>query len=102
MIRRPPRSTLFPYTTLFRSVCGAKDDGHICYSPAGGSCDKAGPDYCLDDAICAEDGTCQIPPGGRCGGGEPDHCLADAVCASDGDRESKRLNSRHAKISYGV
>src|SRR2546425_6247995 len=27
MIRRPPRSTLFPYTTLFRSVCGAGCDG---------------------------------------------------------------------------
>src|SRR5258708_37250452 len=27
MIRRPPRSTLFPYTTLFRSRCGDKGDG---------------------------------------------------------------------------
>src|SRR2546429_8614126 len=32
MIRRPPRSTLFPYTTLFRSVCGA-----------GGSCGACAP-----------------------------------------------------------
>src|SRR5688572_32381044 len=29
MIRRPPRSTLFPYTTLFRSVPGPADDRHI-------------------------------------------------------------------------
>src|SRR2546428_1876930 len=28
MIRRPPRSTLFPYTTLFRSACGARVDPH--------------------------------------------------------------------------
>src|SRR3712207_7458416 len=28
MIRRPPRSTLFPYTTLFRSAAGAVGDGH--------------------------------------------------------------------------
>src|SRR2546425_13043737 len=27
MIRRPPRSTLFPYTTLFRSCCGSRDPG---------------------------------------------------------------------------
>src|SRR3712207_6998562 len=29
MIRRPPRSTLFPYTTLFRSARGVADDGHL-------------------------------------------------------------------------
>src|SRR5258708_9500809 len=32
MIRRPPRSTLFPYTTLFRS-CGAQRGSHLSYSP---------------------------------------------------------------------
>src|SRR2546422_4604716 len=59
MIRRPPRSTLFPYTTLFRSGCpmssrpmdlevhcdadegslGALDDGHQCYVPANHALD---------------------------------------------------------------
>src|SRR2546430_5775732 len=29
MIRRPPRSTLFPYTTLFRSHCGGEDPGRL-------------------------------------------------------------------------
>src|SRR2546425_8130899 len=29
MIRRPPRSTLFPYTTLFRSIGGLADDSHV-------------------------------------------------------------------------
>src|SRR5437870_6705898 len=29
MIRRPPRSTLFPYTTLFRSLCGMRFHGHV-------------------------------------------------------------------------
>src|SRR5687768_17641405 len=29
MIRRPPRSTLFPYTTLFRSVFGRRDPAHV-------------------------------------------------------------------------
>src|SRR5256885_11954762 len=34
MIRRPPRSTLFPYTTLFRShlLCGPEREGHVLYS----------------------------------------------------------------------
>src|ERR1039457_7332258 len=32
MIRRPPRSTLFPYTTLFRSECGTTSDD-LCYTP---------------------------------------------------------------------
>src|SRR2546429_3097208 len=36
MIRRPPRSTLFPYTTLFRSIEGARSDlGNLC--PASGA-----------------------------------------------------------------
>src|SRR3712207_7417081 len=33
MIRRPPRSTLFPYTTLFRSAQGAKGNGRMIVSP---------------------------------------------------------------------
>src|SRR2546426_12006497 len=33
MIRRPPRSTLFPYTTLFRSVTGARNDGQALNAP---------------------------------------------------------------------
>src|SRR3712207_7500842 len=40
MIRRPPRSTLFPYTTLFRSLCGAEPplhrDGQVPFNPASG------------------------------------------------------------------
>src|SRR5260221_13262967 len=33
MIRRPPRSTLFPYTTLFRSCCGSVGRKGICQAP---------------------------------------------------------------------
>src|SRR2546430_5126906 len=36
MIRRPPRSTLFPYTTLFRSVAGLKDEFLTANAAAGG------------------------------------------------------------------
>src|SRR3712207_7241072 len=73
MIRRPPRSTLFPYTTLFRSAVPART------APRS--------DRWCDDP--REHGAC---PGQRptCG---PYRC---------GDRKSTRLNSSHANISYAV
>src|SRR3712207_7975224 len=76
MIRRPPRSTLFPYTTLFRSVLAApplEADGHA-----------HGP------ALQAHG----ILPPGVVGTGRP-------VVAGE-DRKSTRLNSSHANISYAV
>src|SRR3712207_8127177 len=78
MIRRPPRSTLFPYTTLFRSGrCGAPPGGP---SPAARG---AG-------ALPGGDGHAHAHPNPR---PNPD---------ADGDRKSTRLNSRHANISYAV
>src|SRR3989475_4622426 len=41
MIRRPPRSTLFPYTTLFRSLRAARGGLPVPAAPAGGRYDKA-------------------------------------------------------------
>src|SRR3989442_11599664 len=75
MIRRPPRSTLFPYTTLFRSL----DVFHhlrvlVISSP-------------------------EISPGA----GQPDCESADRVGGQNGrDRKSTRLNSSHVRISYAV
>src|SRR3712207_8900046 len=43
MIRRPPRSTLFPYTTLFRSSRAAADEGHRVRQPSSGDAADAGP-----------------------------------------------------------
>src|SRR3712207_7350357 len=88
MIRRPPRSTLFPYTTLFRS--------------------QAGPGQ--RPAIAAIDRPRQQPEAGRAGerGGAArpgDVRVADDVAAVGGqqqDRKSTRLNSSHANISYAV
>src|SRR2546430_13634268 len=77
MIRRPPRSTLFPYTTLFRSdPVPELDDG-------------------FDDR-----GSRPAPPG-RLGEQCPVHLdQVDRQAAQD--RKSTRLNSSHSQISYAV
>src|SRR2546422_5454716 len=75
MIRRPPRSTLFPYTTLFRSPL-PREGGRG--GSAGG---ERGPGARLDE---------RAPDPGR----EP--------AAQGGDRKSTRLNSSHGYISYAV
>src|SRR3712207_8648783 len=87
MIRRPPRSTLFPYTTLFRS---GRDGSH-----AGGD------DHGLAMLRCAVDQRVEVVVAGR-----------DLVRVHEGlepldggeveDRKSTRLNSSHANISYAV
>src|SRR3712207_8504214 len=75
MIRRPPRSTLFPYTTLFRS--GGEDGQAL---PGEGDDDGEG--------LEGEDGA-------------EDEGDLDAG-AEHRDRKSTRLNSSHANISYAV
>src|SRR3712207_7446543 len=86
MIRRPPRSTLFPYTTLFRSDVFVRDrlagtTRRVSISSAGGQ----GNDISLAPAISAD---------GR-------H-IAFTSGASNLDRKSTRLNFSHANISYAV
>src|SRR5256885_7564163 len=77
MIRRPPRSTLFPYTTLFRSGVPGR---HLRVRvPIRRRCGL------LDDETGAGD-----PSAGRARGGERE------------DRKSTRLNSSHLVISYAV
>src|SRR3712207_8342897 len=84
MIRRPPRSTLFPYTTLFRSGVAH----HVGVVEA----DLAtGRD--LDGAVG------QLARGGRQIHGCP---LPGVVPRIGRDRKSTRLNSSHANISYAV
>src|SRR2546427_6972507 len=86
MIRRPPRSTLFPYTTLFRSIDGAgKRRGlrPIRYGVAGAGETERGR-----------------PARGERRGEE---MTQSAVRGMDpGDRKSTRLNSSHSQISYAV
>src|SRR3712207_8038308 len=86
MIRLPPRSTLFPYTTLFRSL--AHDPGLLLR--AGDHPHDALFELDLGDLLLA-----------RAGGEE--RGLVDQVReVGAGDRKSTRLNSSHANISYAV
>src|SRR3712207_7732213 len=86
MIRRPPRSTLFPYTTLFRSRLVA---ARACPTHLGGSGCEDGADCVVELADARE----------ACG----ERNLGDRQRGSlDEDRKSTRLNSSHANISYAV
>src|SRR3712207_7375466 len=93
MIRRPPRSTLFPYTTLFRSAVAAEVD----VAPVGAA------------------GLVDGHAGGCLDGGVSRHAGADVDEVDlvglqrlglrglvQEDRKSTRLNSSHANISYAV
>src|SRR5438876_5749195 len=79
VIRRPPRSTLFPYTTLFRSSVSARS------SPSR----RSGSRRLMGSARLARRGGRR---GRRRGGGR----------GLRGDRKSTRLNSSHPSISYAV
>src|SRR3712207_8386026 len=89
MIRRPPRSTLFPYTTLFRSEQGrlprARRTVHE-EQPRGGQLGEVDSNRVR---VRSERGQLEQP-----------RSHATAVVTSD--RKSTRLNSSHANISYAV
>src|SRR2546430_11328547 len=88
MIRRPPRSTLFPYTTLFRSAMGfAESDSRLFqlgvgFGP-GEEVEIAGSRSILRDSLA-------------------DDCRRNRQSPVRGDRKSTRLNSSHSQISYAV
>src|SRR3712207_8076613 len=92
MIRRPPRSTLFPYTTLFRSARAPEGRPVLLHARLVGG-QRA--DHVLRPRRRV--GRPAAPLQGCLrGGGER------AERAHDGDRKSTRLNSSHANISYAV
>src|SRR2546430_7682923 len=90
MIRRPPRSTLFPYTTLFRSA-GRIDDANNRRESVGHS-----------------RGNARVETSGshRSRGGKESRARNLADSSEEGshnqDRKSTRLNSSHSQISYAV
>src|SRR3712207_6957743 len=101
MIRRPPRSTLFPYTTLFRSNdAGALRAGQLAHHPRVGGieaqrergwavCDEVDPQYLGREQRQDEGPLTSVDQ-------------ADHAPQHHGDRKSTRLNSSHANISYAV
>src|SRR3712207_8155877 len=88
MIRRPPRSTLFPYTTLFRS----RADSQI---KSRGYRIELGE---IEAALNAIEGVreCAVV------GVDTEGFEGTAICCAYADRKSTRLNSSHANISYAV
>src|SRR5256885_11511932 len=87
MIRRPPRSTLFPYTTLFRSGVGQiAGRGDLLGDRAGDVCRRH-----HRRIVGAGDGD----------GNRASHGAAIAIVEGE-DRKSTRLNSSHLVISYAV
>src|SRR3712207_7839081 len=92
MIRRPPRSTLVPYPTLFRSGEGLERAEQL-VGPAG---DPGG----LVGVGADDDGRVGVHPGRGFGGGPSGD--GDPPLGDEGDRKSTRLNSSHANISYAV
>src|SRR3712207_8485437 len=95
MIRRPPRSTLFPYTTLFRSVeyLSARTSAQI-----RGEGDVVEGNEPVAEQLVFPDEVRQVRPTVRA------TRLAGALRVDRvaEDRKSTRLNSSHANISYAV
>src|SRR3712207_7287396 len=87
MIRRPPRSTLFPYTTLFRSgqieIEDVEDTARFSF-PTGAA------------------GTTTTTGGGGSNNQIPQELIEQLQTVISEDRKSTRLNSSHANISYAV
>src|SRR2546430_5984939 len=91
MIRRPPRSTLFPYTTLFRSASSRLDD-------AVPRVDLLSPNAALEGDVALTSH--------RRSSGKKHLSGAAGALPEQGhhhrDRKSTRLNSSHSQISYAV
>src|SRR3712207_9173276 len=102
MIRRPPRSTLFPYTTLFRSrsprdaVGGAARQAAKPSGARGRAYRAHGPVSTRSEARANAERTTESGPP------YPPRVPPPVVEAKIVDRKSTRLNSSHANISYAV
>src|SRR3712207_8764546 len=88
MIRRPPRSTLFPYTTLFRSFrrccCRERAAQHDQEAAQAGKSDGSSVSHGTTSSCCRE------------------KIHSSSTWRWPSDRKSTRLNSSHANISYAV
>src|SRR3712207_7981221 len=91
MIRRPPRSTLFPYTTLFRSH--RVEERHARFERVGHARAVGLREQVVDEVDARVE---VLETSKRLGPGRL------GVALAPGDRKSTRLNSSHANISYAV
>src|SRR3712207_9268173 len=102
MIRRPPRSTLFPYTTLFRSLAGTHRRRAL------GVAVEVEVAALVDEVADLHERAAGVGAARRqqlARVGEHDLRTAVVVVLGEvavGDRKSTRLNSSHANISYAV
>src|SRR3712207_8800115 len=95
MIRRPPRSTLFPYTTLFRSDVERADRAvRDLERPDGVEPEVLVLDRPVEDVPAADAVVHQL--------GRADAAGREVLGEHLADRKSTRLNSSHANISYAV
>src|SRR5947209_16924205 len=93
MLQRQPRSTLFPYTTLFRSIPPSPDVAAPIARPGVDEQEKAAPPLQQLSVQTPQESPVEKPqvnPSPRVGTAPPP------------DRKSTRLNSSHANISYAV
>src|SRR3712207_8760641 len=106
MIRRPPRSTLFPYTTLFRSLTGQgqqrRQEPNGTTSNADASAQSRKPSTQCKDSTTTGSGCLQSTH--RTRAEKPKDTIDSHVSTRKRtrDRKSTRLNSSHANISYAV
>src|SRR2546430_14187403 len=102
MIRRPPRSTLFPYTTLFRSL-GVPSGPYWQFSAQGVDNWQIFEGIIKSVFFGASIGLISCYKGFTCGSGASGvgRACTEAFVLSL-DRKSTRLNSSHSQISYAV
>src|SRR3712207_9172198 len=102
MIRRPPRSTLFPYTTLFRSTVELADDRGglgVGILPAGAVQER---EEQLDGQVRLGERRPEVVRDPAAVEGAGRQAVGQDVLDPGEDRKSTRLNSSHANISYAV
>src|SRR5688572_31560530 len=87
MLRRPPRSTLFPYTTLFRSLRASRHD-------------TPGRDQAFGSTRGSQAGHCRLARARETALPQSSAVARDLRALED--RKSTRLNSSHSQISYAV
>src|SRR3712207_7708114 len=89
MIRRPPRSTLFPYTTLFRSLLGLPGDrGVVLDAVGGGAVGAREPPRAAEDAGRSEEHTSEL------------QSRQYLVCRLLLEKKKKKINTSHSNTCH--